>query len=376
VSLKVPEPEHPRRVRKEYTSSDTESGKPHHKHINANQLLHALSSEDDVRLGAYMVAAYDDDDDLDVLMKPQETESEHRARLSKMTRLERIADWFESAQYEMLIAAVLCFNVLWMALEAQVDGYRSGHTIGVFETVVVSDATWAVWEIVFAIGDITFTAFFVLDVLVRIAILRCKFWKVPMNYIDVAVSGTSLLEIVLFYALSANLAVNPILFRLLRIGKLARAIRMITMNSVLASLHLLIRCLAASTNILFWTFCLIAFFQCVSGMVANTLCRDFINDENQSLQVREDVFRYYGTFSRTFLSMFELLFANWSPPCRVLVENISEWFSVYFLLYRCVLGYAVLNVVSAVFVQQTMKTASSDEELAFKQKERAARATP
>ena len=76
VSLKVPEPEHPRRVRKEYSSgsafvelrasiralccflllqswglqslcwqgSDTDSGKPHHKHLNANQLLHALSS--------------------------------------------------------------------------------------------------------------------------------------------------------------------------------------------------------------------------------------------------------------------------------------------------------------------------------------------
>ena len=36
----------------------------------------------------------------------------------------------------------------------QVDGYRSGHTIGVFETVVVSDATWAVWEIVFACLDV------------------------------------------------------------------------------------------------------------------------------------------------------------------------------------------------------------------------------
>ncbi|CAE7153843.1 Catsper1 [Symbiodinium pilosum] len=68
--------------------------------------------------------------------------------------------------------------------------------------------------------------------------------------------------------------------------------------------------------------------------------------------------------------MFEILFANWSPACRVLVENISEWFSIFFLLYRCVLGFAVLNVVNAVFVQQTMKTASSDEELAFKQKER------
>mmetsp|Transcript_44281 Transcript_44281/g.103365 ORF Transcript_44281/g.103365 Transcript_44281/m.103365 type:complete len:224 (+) Transcript_44281:2-673(+) len=68
--------------------------------------------------------------------------------------------------------------------------------------------------------------------------------------------------------------------------------------------------------------------------------------------------------------MFEILFANWGPACRVLVEDFSEWFSIFFLLYRCVLGFAVLNVVNAVFVQQTMKTAGSDEELAFKQKEK------
>eukprot|EP00913_Durusdinium_trenchii_P019157 g18004.t1 len=101
---------------------------------------------------------------------------------------------------------------------------------------------------------------------------------------------------------------------------------------------------------LFWSFCLLTGIQCVAGMVVSALSREFIEDESRDLQ--------------------EILFANWGPPCRVVVENISEWFSLFFLLYRCVLGFAVLNVVNAVFVQQTMKTASSDEELAFKQKER------
>ena len=27
-------------------------------------------------------------------------------------------------------------------------------------------------------------------------------------------------------------------------------------------------------------------------------------------------------------------FRNWGPACRVLVENVSEWFSVFFLVYR------------------------------------------
>lgn len=31
---------------------------------------------------------------------------------------------------------------------------------------------------------------------------------------------------------------------------------------------------------------------------------------------------------------FEILFANWSPPCRILVDDISEWFSIFFLIYR------------------------------------------
>eukprot|EP00435_Cladocopium_sp_Y103_P065467 s270_g27.t1 len=217
-------------------------------------------------------------------------------------------------------------------------------------------------------GENVFTALFTMDVVVRIFILRCKFFRVYMNYIDIAVTVASLTELVIFHAV--DLPVNPILFRLLRIGKLARAIRMVTMNSVLASLQLLIKCIAASMNMLFWSFCLLTFVQCVAGMVASTLCRDFIENENVDVELRREVFRYYGTFTRTFLTMFETLFANWGPPCRVVVENISEWFSLFFLSYRCVLGFAVLNVVNAVFVQQTMKTASSDEELAFKQKER------
>lgn len=61
------------------------------------------------------------------------------------------------------------------------------------------------------------------------------------------------------------------------------------------------------------------------------MCIGYRLDPNQ-------VFLYYGTFSRTTLSMFEILFANWAPACRVLVENVSEWFSLFFLAYRCDIG--------------------------------------
>jgi len=52
----------------------------------------------------------------------------------------------------------------------------------------------------------------------------------PKQYSPFTSEATSLIEITVFYA--TTLPVNPVLFRLLRIGKLARAFRMVTMTSV------------------------------------------------------------------------------------------------------------------------------------------------
>jgi len=296
-------------------------------------------------------------------------ETETADRLKDRTRLERFQVFLQSSKFDMVIATVVFVNVLWMALKLQVDGSISGWQIGIFRQPLLDPNQGGEWWLTFTqIGDVIFTGLFFLDVGIRIAVLGLAFWKVWLNYVDVLVTIVSLMEVLTYYAVP--FPINPALFRLLRIGKLARALRMLPVTNALASLQLLVKGLSASRGMLFWSFCLLTFLQCVAGMVVSTLVRDFVKDETQPNIEREEVFRYYGTFTRTFLSMFEILFANWGPPCRVLVEYVGEYYSIFFLLYRCVLGFAVINVVNAIFVQQTLKTASSDEELAFKNKEK------
>ena len=71
------------------------------------------------------------------------------------------------------------------------------------------------------------------------------------------------------------------------------------MTNVLSSLQLLIKCLMASIDMLFWTFCLLTFMQCVAGMIVSTLCRDYIeNQDDYLLATRQEVYRYYGSFTR------------------------------------------------------------------------------
>lgn len=38
---------------------------------------------------------------------------------------------------------------------------------------------------------------------------------------------------------------------------------------------------------LFWSFCLLTFVQCVAGLIVSTLCRDFVLDLNRELALRD-----------------------------------------------------------------------------------------
>ncbi|CAE7884596.1 ycf45, partial [Symbiodinium microadriaticum] len=258
-------------------------------------------------------------------------ETETADRLKDRTRLERFQVFLQSSKFDMVIATVVFVNVLWMALKLQVDGSISGWQIGIFTRPLLDPQDGGEWWLIFTqIGDVIFTGLFFMDVGIRIAVLGLAFWKVWLNYVDVLVTIVSLMEVMTYYAVP--FPINPALFRLLRIGKLARALRMLPVTNALASLQLLVKGLSASRGMLFWSFCLLTFLQCVAGMVVSTLVRDFITDDAKPDFDREEVFRYYGTFTRTFLSMFEILFANWGPPCRVLVEYVGEYYSIFFLL--------------------------------------------
>jgi len=98
-------------------------------------------------------------------------------------------------------------------------------------------------------------------------------------------------------------------------------------------------------------------------MIITQLVRSFIMDPSQDLVARHQVFAYYGSFSRSMITMFEVHLANFAPACRVLLNNLGEEYAFLFLAYRCIAGFAVLNVINAVFIQQTMKVAQQDNDI-------------
>lgn len=59
----------------------------------------------------------------------------------------------------------------------------------------------------------------------------------------------------------------------------------------------------------------------------------------------ELVYTYFGTFSRSLLTMFEITLANWPPVCRALTENVTApWFGLRIRSLHGLMGTFMLNI--------------------------------
>merc|ERR1712048_456105 len=69
--------------------------------------------------------------------------------------------------------------------------------------------------------------------------------------------------------------------------------------------------------------------------------------------------------------MFEITLGNWVPVCRALTESVSEWYGLLFIVYKLLVGFAVLKCISAIFLCETMKCASTNDQRMIQQRMRA-----
>jgi len=112
--------------------------------------------------------------------------------------------------------------------------------------------------------------------------------------------------------------------------------------------------------------------QCIIGMVASQFAQEYIVDLSNPESKREELYMYYGTFTRAFVSMFEIHMANWARPCRIYMETLGEIWGDLFIFYRCIMGFALMSVIGAVFVQQTMSVVQNDQDIMILKKQKEA----
>eukprot|EP00435_Cladocopium_sp_Y103_P060562 s404_g22.t1 len=133
---------------------------------------------------------------------------------------ERMKSIFLSTNFEFVIAMLLIVNLLLMAAQLQYHGFITGHAIGYPRYVTNPEMAWPY------AADIFFAA----DLLMfwRLLKIRAAFFKHCLNWVDFLVVCSSWLEL-----FAQALPISPTFLRLLRLGKLLRALRVVRMSQVL-----------------------------------------------------------------------------------------------------------------------------------------------
>lgn len=121
----------------------------------------------------------------------------------------------------------------------------------------------------------------------------------------------------------------------------------------------------------------------MGALIMGNLLQSFLTDETANFEDREWIWMRYGTAYRATYTLYEITFAgNWPTNARPVLEKVSHLFVIFFVyfgeplsrsgacsswrlnprLYVTVIAFAVIRVISAVFLKDTLDAAQNDAE--------------
>lgn len=283
-------------------------------------------------------------------------------------QLSRLHRFTKSTAYELVNASIIVLNAIFVVCETEqraVSAAAIGAEGSSMDGLAGSQLATA--------AHYFFCAIFTLDLGLRIAAEKRRFFRtrdLGWNVLDIFVVFTSMVEV----CAGASSGVSMILrkfsmiriWRLLRVIRVTRALRMI---QIIRELRLMVYLLTGSLKPLFWAvlllFVVLLFFAIFLTDGAVTYC---VQHNAFQAAATQDLLLYFGTLSRSTLTLFMSMSGgeDWAQLLRAL-GPLSWEYHLFFMVFICFALLALLNVVTAVFIQTAMERSQNDREFMIQQ---------
>lgn len=165
---------------------------------------------------------------------------------------------------------------------------------------------------------------------------------------------------------------NVTFIRLLRVVKLVRVLRVVRVMRVFHQLRVLVTSIASSMGALFWSMVLLFVIELIAAIFMAQVLTLYMENEENDLAIRSECFRYFGTWARAMVTVFEMTLAppTWSKIGRLLIFEVHGAFIIFFALYLSGVSFAVIRVITAIFLKETLEAAKNDKAIVFEEKMR------
>lgn len=279
------------------------------------------------------------------------------------------SDNFSFRSLDLAVGILIAINTVVMMIRNEYLGYEVGVALGAMDSNPLTSLDWTLDAL-----ERGFAVLFLVELLVRVAIQRCAYFRSCWNWFDVILVVVSMFDLFLLdmLELEVKINVNVTMMRLARTVKLARAFRIMRTLRLFEGLRVLVHSVSAFLPSLMWAMIFLGLFIITGGILLGGLLQSYTSDPTVDPERRFWVWRHYGTASRAIYTMFEITFAgSWPMYARPVIEEVGVGYCVFFVAYIVFVVFAVIRVISAIFLKETLDAAQNDAQLVVREKAKA-----
>jgi hypothetical protein len=277
--------------------------------------------------------------------------------------------------FEAIVMLAIVINAIILSFEAQYDGLELGFSLQYSGYSQQADTVWPHANEVFTHCDWFFGVAFCVELFLKIPVYGLSYFYDLWHWLDISCVVAFLID----KLMSTYVPLGGHGLRLLRLIRVFRLVRLARSLESVHHLYTMTAAIRGMTMVVTWAVLLLSLILMTAALILTLMLqtRYFVSEEEMrnlsagEIASQHRIFEYFGTFSRSLLSMFEITLANWPPVARLLVEDVSEWFMLGVLLHKLTIGFAVLGVINGVILQETFKASSMDDVLMVRQHLRA-----
>jgi len=276
----------------------------------------------------------------------------------------RCIDWLMGEPMDIAAATAIFASTFVFFMQLQWKGYLCRVAMGLDEAGGWAGATKA-----FANLEFMFAALFLTELILRLSYFRMTFFKDGMNCMDCVVVVVCSFDTFLFSQIEGVGGGNLVFTRMIRYAKLVRTLRFIRAMKLCSPLRILIRTIASSFMSLVWSMVILMVMMLMSGLFICQTLQEYIVDTSAPWEHRVWVEKNYGNAAKALWTMFEITFSGgWPTWVSPLVEYVSVWYAVFFAAYVGGVVFAVIRIITALFLKDTLAVAANDNDMMVQQK--------
>jgi len=268
-------------------------------------------------------------------------------------RYQCLSAFVKGTTFDFLAGAFVMLSVVWLT----------------FQTDYVARRWLTHAPDLFVYVDLFFLVGFVTELFLRIFVFGVKeFFCGPQKYGDWFDAALVVIQALDVFQEMFDLAENQTQWvPLLRILRLFRVFRLVRVFRVFPALRLLIVSVVQSVQPLIWVFALIGSITAVFAILITVVVTEYktqysIDDWHLKDEDERNLHLYFGSVDRSILSLYGTISGgrDWHESAVPLDKFISPHIIYVFVMYTFFVIFAMMNVITSQFVDQTLEASSKD----------------